>query len=251
MLLSADHLDLLARLRATRPLVHNLTSATVANFTANALLAVGASPAMVEDPEEAAQFAGIAQAVSVNLGSLTATRRASILAAVGAAQKHGTPWVLDPVGAGGISARTAFAEELLAHHPAAIRGNASEILALAGGAGGGRGVDSSHASDQAIAAAETLARGSAAVVAVTGVVDYVTDGTQTLAIHGGHAMMTQVTGMGCAASAIVAAFVGIESDHLRAVVAALSVVAASGTSAATKSQGPGSFAAAYLDALAG
>ena len=245
-----EHLARLTELRAARPLVHNLTSATVANLTANALLALGASPAMVEDPEEAARFVAVAQALSVNLGSLTPTRRSSILAAVQAADACGTPWVLDPVGAGGIAARTAFAIHLLAHKPTAIRGNASEILGLAGQSGGGRGVDTGFGSDHAISAAETLARQTGAVVAVTGVVDYVTDGRQLLAIPGGHVMMTQVTGMGCAASAIVAAFVGLRDiAPLDAVAAALACVGAAGAEAGQRAAGPGSFAVAYLDAL--
>ena len=245
-----EHLARLTELRAARPLVHNLTSATVANLTANALLALGASPAMVEDPEEAARFVAVAQALSVNLGSLTPARSAAITLAVQTAQICGTPWVLDPVGAGGIPARTAFARHLLSQKPAAIRGNASEILGLAGESGFGRGVDSGRGSEQAIAAAQAVARQSGAVVAVTGVIDYVTDGVATLALEGGHAMMTRVTGMGCAASAIVAACVGVETDRLRAVAAALSFVGIAGARAAKRVAGPGSLAVAYLDELA-
>ena len=250
MQLAREYLNLLSTLRLKAPLVHNLTSAVVANFTANALLALGAAPAMVESLDEIPGFVSVAHALSVNLGSMTAARNAAITLAVQMAQNSGTPWVLDPVGAGGIPARTAFARHLLSQKPAAIRGNASEILALAGESGGGRGVDSGCGSEQAIAAAQAVARQSGAVVAVTGVVDYVTDGLATLALEGGHAMMTRVTGMGCAASAIVAACVGVETNHLRAVAAALSFVGIAGARAAKRSAGPGSLAVAYLDELA-
>ena len=251
MQLDPEHIALLAKLRSTRPLVHNLTSATVANFTANALLALGAAPAMVEAVDEFEHFIPMAQALSVNLGSLTPSRWAAIKSATKIAKSCNTPWVLDPVGAGGIPTRVNFARLLFAQNPTAIRGNTSEILALIGEPGGGRGVDTGSGSEHAVAAAETLARLTGAVVAVTGEIDYVTDGRQTIAVTGGHVMMTQVTGMGCAASAIVAACVGIETDRLRAVAAALSFVGRAGALAAMKSNGPGSFAVAYLDALAG
>ena len=111
-------------------------------------------------------------------------------------------------------------------------------------------MDSGRGSEQAIAAAQAVARQSGAVVAVTGVIDYVTDGVATLALEGGHAMMTRVTGMGCAASAIVAACVGVETDRLRAVASALSFVGIAGARASKRVAGPGSLAVAYLDELA-
>ena len=250
MQLSRDPLQLLISLRAKSPLVHNLTSAVVANFTANALLALGASPAMVESLEEIPLFVPMAQALSVNLGSLTAARRVMIELAVETALRAKTPWVLDPVGAGGIAPRTEFARALLARGPAAIRGNGSEILALAGETGGGRGVDSGRGSDQAIDAARKLAVQTGAIVAVTGAVDYVTNGQNVVAIEGGHVMMTKVTGMGCAASAIVAACIGAETDRMRATCAALSFVGVAGARAAARAEGPGSLATFYLDELA-
>ena len=128
-------------LRAHSPLVHCMTNDVVQTFTANVLLAVGASPAMVIDPREAAQFAAIADALLINVGTLTADRAVAMRAAVEQARRADKPWTLDPVAVGALTVRTAFCRELLALHPAAIRGNASEILALAGMSGGGRGVD--------------------------------------------------------------------------------------------------------------
>jgi hydroxyethylthiazole kinase len=239
----------LVALRQRRPLVHNLTSAVVANFTANALLALGAAPAMVESPDEVAAFAASADALVVNLGSLTPSRAAVMRVAVAAAAALGKPWALDPVGAGAIAARTGFAHELCRLRPRAIRGNASEVLGLAGEAGGGRGVDTGTSSDAAVAAAIRLAQATGAVVGVTGAVDYVTDGTRVVALRNGDPMMTAVTGMGCAASAIVGACLALGGDAWLGVAHALAIAGIAGEMAARSARGPGSLQVAYLDAL--
>lgn len=238
-------------IRAQAPLVQNLTSAVVANFTANALLAIGASPAMVEGEEEAPAFASVADALVINLGSMTCAKSAVMRKTAYAAVTAGTPFVLDPVAAGSIASRTALALEISFIGPAAIRGNASEILGMAGIQGGGRGVDSGAWSDVAIEAAKTLSRRTGAVVAVTGAVDYVTDGERVIAVRHGHPMMTRVTGMGCAATALVAACLGVEPDRLRAVTHALAFSGIAGEIGAAKASGPGSLVVHYLDALAG
>lgn len=172
-------------LRAHSPLVHCMTNDVVQTFTANVLLAVGASPAMVIDPREAAQFAAIADALLINVGTLTEDRAVAMRAAVEHARQAGKPWTLDPVAVGALTVRTAFCHELLALQPAAIRGNASEILALAGMSAGGRGVDTTDTAAAALPAAQALARRLATVVAVTGEVDYVTDGERVLSVAGG------------------------------------------------------------------
>jgi len=238
-----------ALLRAKRPLVHNLTNAVVANFTANALLALGAAPAMAEGSDEVEAFAASADAVVVNLGMLTPERAAIMRAAVNAAVAAGKPWALDPVGVGAIAPRTVFAQDLCRLRPTAIRGNASEILGLAGEAGGGRGVDSGADSDAAVAAARRLARATGAVVAVTGAVDYVTDGTRLLALHNGHPLMTRVTGMGCAATAIVGACLALGGDALAGVAHALAITGIAGEMAARIARGPGSMQVEFLDIL--
>lgn len=236
-------------LRQQAPLVHCMTNDVVQTFTANVLLALQASPAMVIDVEEAAQFAGFADALLINVGTLTCDRRDAMLAAVHAAQAAGTPWTLDPVAVGALSLRTAFCQQLLSLQPAAIRGNASEILALAHQASGGRGVDSLHQADAALSAAQQLARDYHTVVAVTGEVDYVTDGAQTLAIPGGSPLMTRVVGTGCALSAVVAAFTSLPGDRLQHVAAACRVMSLAGELTARQVAGPGSFTAAFLDTL--
>jgi hydroxyethylthiazole kinase len=211
----------LALLRTRRPLVHNLTNAVVANFTANALLALGAAPAMAEGVDEVTDFAASADAVVINLGMLSPERATVMRMAVRSASAASLPWALDPVGVGAIPQRTRFAQELGLLRPAAIRGNASEILALAGEAGGGRGVDSGARSEAAVTAARRLAGSTGAVVAVTGAVDYITDGIHVLTLHNGHELMTRVTGMGCAATAIIGACLALGNGDLAGVTHAL------------------------------
>lgn len=237
-------------IRERRPLVHNITNLVVTNTTANALLALGASPAMVEGSDEVAEFVAISAALVVNLGTMSADRAAAIRLAVAAAQHAGTPWVLDPVAVGVMRYRSLLARDLLAHAPAAIRGNASEILSLEGSEDGmAHGVDSSAASDAAVAAAQRLARSIGAAVAVTGAIDYVTDGTQTISIHNGHPMMARVTGLGCTATAIVGACLAVEPDHLLATVCGLAITAVAGEIAAERARGPGSLQLEILDTL--
>ncbi|EOC1311051.1 hydroxyethylthiazole kinase [Cronobacter turicensis] len=237
------------QLRRHAPLVHCITNDVVQNFTANVLLALGASPAMVVDAEEAAQFAAIADALLINLGTLTRPQQQAMRAAIDSACAAGKPWTLDPVAVGALTLRTEFAQEILARHPAAIRGNASEIRALAGESGGGRGVDATESAHQAREAAVLLARRSGAIVAVTGEVDYITDGERTLAVEGGTAMLTRVVGTGCALSAVVAACCALPGDRLENVATACWLMKRSGEQAQAVSRGPGSFSSALLDSL--
>ncbi|HCI7297505.1 TPA: hydroxyethylthiazole kinase [Klebsiella pneumoniae subsp. pneumoniae Kp001] len=201
-------------LRAHSPLVHCMTNDVVQTFTANVLLAVGASPAMVIDPREAAQFAAIADALLINVGTLTEDRAVAMRAAVEHARQAGKPWTLDPVAVGALTVRTAFCHELLAFQPAA----------------------------------QALARRLATVVAVTGEVDYVTDGERVLSVAGGNPLMTRVVGTGCALSAVVAASAALPGDRLENVAAACGLMKQAGEIAARQG-GPGSFIPAFLDAL--
>lgn len=239
----------MARLRERAPLVHCLTNFVAAGFTANVLLAVGASPAMVIAQQEAADFAARADAVVINLGTITAASAGAMEQAASAAAGAGTPWVLDPVAVGVLAFRSGVAAALLRDRPAVIRGNASEILALAGADGGGKGVDSTAASSAAVDAARALAGRIGAVVAVSGATDYVTNGTALIEIAGGHPIMTRVVGTGCALGALIAAFLGADVPPQRAATAASAVFAHAAERAAAQSRGPGSFAAAFLDEL--
>jgi len=226
-----------------------MTNDVVQTFSANVLLALGASPAMVIEAEEAEQFSAIADALLINVGTLTAPRAQAMRRAIESAVAAGKPWTLDPVAVGALAYRTRFCQQILSLKPAAIRGNASEILALAGMSAGGRGVDTTDTAASALPAAQALARQTNAVVAVTGEVDYVTDGLRTQAITGGDPLMTRVVGTGCALSAVVAASCSLPGDRLENIAAACGWMKRAGTLATAQSRGPGSFASAFLDAL--
>lgn len=246
-----DRLDLhaLHHFRTRSPLTHCMTNDVVQSFTANVLLALGASPAMVIEAEEAEQFAAVADALLINVGTLTAPRAQAMRRAIERAVAAEKPWTLDPVAVGALAYRTRFCQQILSLKPAAIRGNASEILALAGMSAGGRGVDTTDTASSALPAAIALARQTNAIVAVTGEVDYVTDGQRTQTITGGDVMMTRVVGTGCALSAVVAASCSLPGDRLDNVVAACGFMKQAGSVAVKQSRGPGSFASAFIDAL--
>lgn len=241
---------LLALLRQRQPLVHNITNYVAMNFTANALLALGASPVMAHAIEEAEDMASLADALVLNIGTLSTPWINAMVRAGAAAKKKGIPVVFDPVGAGATKYRTNTARRILQIcRPNVIRGNASEILALAGAASHTRGVDSQ---DDTLAARETardLARRLGVVVAMTGAVDYVSDGRRTALISNGHALMGRVTASGCAASAISGAFCAVEPDSWVATVSALAAFGVAGEIAAKGEPGPGTFQIQILDAL--
>ncbi|MFT3868139.1 MAG: hydroxyethylthiazole kinase [Nibricoccus sp.] len=241
--------SILERIRTRHPLVHCLTNHVVKNFTANVLLALGAAPAMVEHADEAAEFAAMADALLVNVGTLDEPQMAAMLRAIPSANKAHKPWVFDPVAVGPLTVRTHFAHEILAQRPTLIRGNASEIIALAGQAGRGRGVDSGDASDAALGAAKALAVQTQGAALVTGPVDYATDGSSIVACANGHPLLTRVTGVGCAQGAVAAACCAVASSPLAAAVAAATFMGVAGQLAACVSVRPGSFAEALLDSL--
>ncbi|WP_171027156.1 hydroxyethylthiazole kinase [Pseudarthrobacter sp. NamB4] len=242
---------MLERVRETTPLIQCLTNTVVTNFTANVLLALGAAPAMVDVPSEARPFARVASGVLVNVGTPHEEQRAGMREAVGAAREAGTPWVLDPVAVGVLPVRTALAAELLDCRPTAVRGNASEVLALAGEGQGGRGVDAVDGPEAALEAASGLAYRYGSVVAVSGPTDVITDGTDVIRVSNGHPYLTQVTGGGCALGAVTAAFPAVDDDPLAAAAAATAVYTVAADLAAEGARGPGTFAVAFLDALTG
>jgi hydroxyethylthiazole kinase len=238
----------LKQLRETVPLTHCITNVVVRNFSANVLLAVGASPAMAIAAEEAGVFAKNAGGLLINIGTITKIDKESMLIAAAAAQEAGTPWVLDPVAAGASEIRTDMIRELIKFKPSVIRGNASEIIAVAGAAGNVKGPDSTASSDAALPYARELAVKTGSVVAVSGEVDYVTDGKKIIAVPGGHVIMTKTTGTGCALGGVIAAFLAV-APPLRAAAAASLVYAETGKRAAQAVRGPGSFAVNFLDQL--
>lgn len=251
--LGATSAALLSRVRDTGPLTQCITNAVVTGFTANVLLATGAAAAMVDIDGEAGPFARVASGLLVNLGTPTPEQRVAAVQAATDATAAATPWVLDPVAIGALPVRTALAHQLVALRPTAVRGNASEILALAGVSAGGRGVDATDSPDDARDAAAQIARAGGSVVAVSGPVDLITDGREVVRVANGHALLTKVTGGGCALGAVMAAFLGAargtEHSPLDAVVSATVVYTVAAERAAARSDGPGTFAVAFIDAL--
>lgn len=243
--------DLLLKLRREMPLVHCMTNTVVTGYTANCMLAVGAAPAMIDDCAEAAQFAAITGGLLINVGTITETQATAMRAAVEAANAAKTPWVLDPVAVGALTLRTALANELKMKRPAIIRGNASEIMALAGFKSTSRGVDSTASVEEARDAAELLCVQTGATVMATGEIDFIASvGQPSLSVANGHPVMTRVTGVGCAQGALAAAFAAVSDHdyHLAALATAL-VMAIAGDLAAERTLAPGSYQIALLDAL--
>lgn len=249
--LAARAAENLARVRATRPLVHNVTNFVAMNFTANVLLAAGASPVMAHAENEVEEMVALAKALVLNIGTLDDAWIAAMLQAGKKASELGVPIVLDPVGAGATRLRTEAAKRILAETKVAlVRGNASEILALGGGAAKTRGVDAADSVEAAAERAGALARELGVPVAITGAVDYVTDGKRVARVANGHPWMGRVTGTGCGATAIIGAFAGVDADPVSAAATALAYYGLAGEHAADGASGPGSFAVRFLDALA-
>ncbi len=241
--------DALETLRGRAPLVQCLTNIVVAQWTASVLLAAGAAPAMVDNPREAADFARVSGGVLINLGTPYDDTASAMRGAVASASDAGTPWVLDPVAAGALAWRTELAYELLGlGRPAVIRGNASEVLALAGG-DGGKGVESVDSPEAAADVARSLARERGTVVAVSGPIDHITDGDRLVRVGNGHPWLTRVTGVGCALGALMAGFAASVEDPLVAAAAATAMLTVAADLAAAGRRGPGSFAVALLDEL--
>ena len=238
------------RIRADAPLVHNITNFVVMNTTANALLALGASPVMAHAAEEVEAMAAMAGALVVNIGTLSAEWVESMRRAMHSAAAHGRPIVFDPVGAGATRFRTEICLRLLQEVPPAIvRGNASEIRALAGAAATTKGVDSTEASDAARGAAQTLAARYGCVVSVSGATDLIVSLERVARVANGHPMMPRVTGLGCSATALTGAFAAVNPSRLEAAAHAMAVMGIAGEIAAAQSPGPGTFQVRFLDAL--
>ena len=241
--------DLLA-VRERAPLVHNVTNFVVMQQTANALLAVGASPIMAHAEAELDELLQLAGALVLNIGTLDPAWIAAMEHALAAARRRALPTVLDPVGAGASRLRTGTALRLLASGGVTIlRANASEILALAGAAGATKGVDSTHPSEAARDAARGLAVRYGCAVVVSGAVDHCLDATREVRVRNGVPLMARITGMGCTSSALCGAFCAVQPDALRAAVDAMATMGVAGEMAFAASHGPGTMAASFLDAL--
>jgi len=240
----------LAKLRQIKPLIHNITNFVVMNFTANALLAAGASPVMAHAENEVEDMVGFAGALVLNLGTLSDAWVVSMLKAGIKAGQLGIPVVLDPVGAGATPLRTQSAHSILAAtRVSIIRGNSSEILALGSTTATTKGVDATHSVDQAAATGLSLARELGTTLAITGPTDLITDGNRVVTVDNGHPLMPRVTGTGCSATAIIGAFAAVDADPVSAAATALAYFGLAGERAGNRCDGPGSFMIGLLDAL--
>lgn len=240
----------IAKIRETAPLVHNITNYVVMNTTANALLALGASPVMAHAEEEVEEMTGIAGALVINIGTLSRSWVAAMFRAAGRAHDLKIPLVLDPVGAGATSYRTKTARDLIEYSPPAIiRGNASEIMALAAQGARTKGVDSADPSAAALEAACRLNEETGSAVCISGKIDYIVDGENAVRVENGHPMMPRVTGLGCTATALCGAFAAVDHSFPAAAAGAMVVMGIAGEIAASRSEGPGSLQVAFLDTL--
>jgi hydroxyethylthiazole kinase len=244
--------EILREVRRRRPLIHHITNFVVMNTTANVTLAVGASPIMAHAHEEVEAMSSFSDALNLNIGTLTPRWVESMVMAGRVAGERGIPIILDPVGAGATTLRSEATARILEDIPVtAVRGNASEIMSLFGDKEEVKikGVDSLETVDAVRDGAHRLAGRLKKVIAVTGEIDFVTNGEKALEVHNGHPMFGRVTGTGCAATAVISCFAAVDDDPLVATAAALAYYGLAGEEAARLSQGPGSFQVALYDAL--
>lgn len=236
--------------REKSPLVHNITNYVVMNNTANALLAIGASPVMAHALEEVKDMVAIASVLVINMGTLSEKWVEAMLLAGKAAHEKGIPVVFDPVGVGATPYRNKVAASIVSIcKPSVIRGNASEIMALAKESATTKGVDSTASSNAALNAAKRLSRETGAIVVISGEEDFVTDGKDVYSVKNGSPLMPKVTGMGCTATAIIGAFAAVNPDLMAAATHAMAVMGVAGELAARKADGPGTMQLHFLDTL--
>lgn len=247
---SEDIWSTVQAVREKAPIVHSITNYVVMNNTANALLAIGASPVMAHAEEEMEEMVGIASALVINIGTLSPAWVRAMFRAAEAARKRKIPIVLDPVGAGATSYRTRTARELIrAVPPEIIRGNGSEIMALVEEDAKTKGVDSTASSDDAAAIGRILHKQCGAVVCISGEADYTIGPAGVIRTRNGHILMTRVTGLGCTASALCGAFAAVTTEPALAAAEAMAVIGIAGEIAFARSEGPGTLQLHLLDAL--
>lgn len=240
----------LQQLRETVPLVQNITNFVVMNNTANALLAVGASPVMAHAQEEIDEVLSLANSLVINIGTLSPIWIDGMVKAADLANALGKPWVLDPVGAGISKLRNECLKKLLSFSPTVVRGNASEILAIHNFSHpGGKGVDSNADSHMALNAAKALNRRYGSIICISGETDYVVSENRIVEVNNGNALMQKVTGLGCTASALIAAFLGLSENSFQETVAGVAVTSLAGELAAQTAAGPGTLQLHLYDCL--
>lgn len=240
----------LTAVREKKPLLHNITNYVVMNYTANALLAMGASPVMAHAQNEVEDMVSFAGALVLNIGTLSDDWIAAMVKAGKKASVQQTPIVLDPVGSGATPLRTNAAGEIIAEtRISVIRGNASEILSLRHADSKTKGVDAIHSVEDAAEAATILAAELDTTLAITGPVDLITDGRRVIRVNNGHPLMGYVTGTGCTATVAIGAFLAVDADPVSATATALAYFGLAGEVAGKNASAPGSFMIQVIDAL--
>jgi len=242
----------LQKIRSTNPLVYNITNSVVQDFTANALLALGASPIMSDSIDETEELVAVSNALNINIGTPNVHSIEAMLKAMRTAHELGKPIALDPVAVGATELRRKLIEDLLrSGTPTIVRGNMAEISVFAGMEWGGKGVDSRTDLEGPGKIVRTAARKAGCGVVGTGKIDYASDGERLFSIANGHPLMTRVTGMGCVATSIVAAFLAVQPVPLVAAVHAMAFIGIAGEWAAERAQteGPGTFRVKFLDSF--
>lgn len=244
----------LERVRKENPLIHNMTNTVVTNFVANGLLAIGASPVMAYAKQEVVQMAKTADALVLNMGTLTEEKMEAMILAGQSANENGTPVILDPVGVGATSYRKKAAKRILSEvKVTVVRGNAAEIANIIDEKRGMKGVDAPENIDGNLTSlAKRAAVQLSTVIVMTGKEDIVTDGRRTFIIKNGHPILTKVTGTGCLLTAVIGAFTAVNDNILEASMAALAFYGLAAETA-VKTAGdkvPGVFQIEFLNQLA-
>jgi hydroxyethylthiazole kinase len=238
------------RIRQQSPLVHNITNYVVMNTTANALLALGASPVMAHAETEITDMVNIAGALVINIGTLSDPWIRAMSTAADHARERNIPIILDPVGVGATPYRTLTAKNLInVAYPSIIRGNGSEIMGLCEEGASTKGVDSTSSSAFAIESARALNRQFGSVICITGETDYILSQKGMIQVKNGHAMMPRVTGLGCTATALCGAFAAVNPDYYLAAAHAMAVMGIAGEIAAQTAKGPASLQLNFIDTL--
>ena len=244
------------QVKATNPLAPSITNTVTQDFVANAQLAVGGSAAMLYLPDECEDMAKVAPAFYINMGTAMPFYAETLPKAAQALLANQKPWVLDPVGIGMSNLRTGILRQLRSYKPTIVRGNASEIIALAKLWGliddttGGqvRGVETTEKVSAAKSAAGALANFTGGAVAVSGEEDFVTDGKNEMNCAGGSVLFTKITGSGCALGGVMAVYAAVSSPFIAALTAT-TIFNIAGTKAAGMANAPASFKVAFLDSL--
>ena len=242
--------DNIQKVKTASPLVHNITNYVVMNSSANALLAAGASPVMAHSEDEVKDMVKIANALVINIGTLSEKWINAMKIALKEANILNKPVVFDPVGAGATPYRTETVRELLqTGSMSIIRGNASEIIAMLSAEHKTKGVDSTQTAENAVESAKILNKKHKSVISISGETDYIISENSIARIYNGHELMPVITGMGCTATALTGAFAAVSDDFSEAAISGMALMGVAGELAASLSDGPGSLQVHFYDKL--